>query len=314
MADISTSINGAGRNVKHGSIRFSGSDKVFHILNFIFIICAGAVVLYPLIYSVACSLSSTQAILEHKVFLFPVGFTLESYSAVIHYTLLRSGFMNSIVYTVLNTIVAVILLLLAAYPLSRKDLPYRKYFLLFFLFTMFFNGGMIPNYLLMKNLHLIGSRMALIIGFAFSCYNMIIVKSYFQFTVSPSLLDAAHIDGCNDLKFFMIIVLPISKPIIATMVLFNAVGNWNGYFNAMLYLNEASKYPLQMILRDILFIASMPPEIMKNMDQSKVQSLQNLFEQLRYAVLVVGALPMMILYPFIQKYFIKGIMIGSLKE
>lgn len=314
MTDAGISENRVRLHKKGKVNRLSGSDKIFHILNYITIISVGLIVLYPLVYTVSSSFSSTQAILEHRVVLFPVGFTLESYKAVLNYTLLRSGFMNSVLYTSLNTIVAVTLLLLAAYPLSRKDIPGRKYFLIFFVITMFFNGGMIPNYLLMKNLHLTGSRLALIIGFTFSCYNMIIVKSYFQSTISSSLLDAAHIDGCNDLDFFRIIVLPISKPIIATMVLFNAVGNWNGYFNAMLYLNKPEMYPLQIILRDILFIASMPPEIMNNMDQSRVQSLQNLFEQLRYAVLVVGALPMMILYPFVQKYFIKGVMIGSLKE
>jgi ABC-type glycerol-3-phosphate transport system permease component len=299
---------------KSNAARLSQSDKIFHILNYIILTLVGLIVFYPLVYTVSSSFSSTQAILEHRVILLPVNFTVESYKAVLNYSLLRSGFMNSILYTALNTIVAVTLLLLAAYPLSRKDIPGRKYFLIFFVITMFFNGGMIPNYLLMNNLRLTGTRWALIIAFTFSCYNMIIVKSYFQINISPSLLDAAHIDGCNDLDFFRIIVLPISKPIIATMVLFNAVGNWNGYFNAMLYLNKPEMYPMQIILRDILFIASMPPEIMNNMDQDKVQSLQNLYEQLRYAVLVVGALPMMILYPFVQKYFIKGVMIGSLKE
>lgn len=314
MTGARISVNRSRIRTKHKINRLSGSDKLFHILNYFLLISVGLIVLYPLVFTVSSSFSSTQAILEHKVILLPVEFTLESYKAVFHYALLRSGFMNSVVYTALNTFVSVALLLLAAYPLSRRDIPGRKYFLIFFIITMFFNGGMIPNYLLMKNLHLTGTRMALIIGFAFSCYNMIIVKSYFQSNISSSLLDAAHIDGCNDLDFFRIIVIPISKPIIATMVLFNAVGNWNGYFNAMLYLNKPEMYPLQIILRDILFIASMPPEIVNNMDQSRVQSLQNLFEQLRYAVLVVGALPMMILYPFVQKYFIKGVMIGSLKE
>ena len=314
MTDARISENRVKLHRKSKVVRLSGSDRIFHILNYLILMLVGLTVLYPLVYSVSSSLSSTQAILEHRVILLPVELTLDSYKAVLNYSLLRSGFMNSILYTFLNTFVAVTLLLLAAYPLSRKDLPGRKYFLIFFVITMFFNGGMIPNYLLMKNLHLTGTRSALVIGFAFSCYNMIIVRSYFQSNISSSLLDAAHIDGCNDLDFFRIIVLPISKPIIATMVLFNAVGNWNGYFNAMLYLNKPEMYPMQIILRDILFVASMPPEIMNKMDQSRVQSLQNLFEQLRYAVLVVGALPMMILYPFVQKYFIKGVMIGSLKE
>jgi putative aldouronate transport system permease protein len=228
--------------------------------------------------------------------------------------MITSGFLNSLFYTITNTCVAVVLLLLAGYPLSRKDLPGRKYILLFFVITMFFSGGMIPNYLLMRDLHLVGSRWSMVIAFCFSCYNLIIVKSFLQKSELTSLLDAAHIDGCNDIDFFFRIAIPLAKPIIATMVLFNAVGNWNGYFNAMLYLNKPETYPLQITLRDILFIASMPPEMYNKLDLTKVQSLQNLFLQLRYAVLVVGALPMMILYPFVQKYFIKGVMIGSLKE
>lgn len=248
------------------------------------------------------------------MFLLPVDFTLESYKAVLNYSLLISGFFNSLLYAACSTAVAVSLLLLAAYPLSRKDLPGRRYFLFFFMVTMFFNGGTIPNYMLMRSLNLTGKRFGLIIAFLFSCYNMVIVKSYFQSSLPEDLLDAAHIDGCNDLKFFFQMAIPLAKPVIAVVTLFNVVGIWNGYFNAMLYLTDPQMYPLQMILRDILFIASMPPEIANSLDQSKVQSLQNLLEQLRYAVLVVGALPMMVMYPFVQRYFIKGMMIGSLKE
>lgn len=289
-------------------------DKIFHVINTFVLIFAGAIVLIPLLHAVACSFSSTQAIIQGRVFIWPVDFTLDSYKAVLNYSLLMSGFLNSVLYAAGSTLFTIILLLLAAYPLSRKDLPGRKFILLFFVVTMFFGGGTIPNYMLMRNLHLTGSRFGLMIAFLFSCYNMIIVKSYFQSSIADDLLDAAHIDGCNDLYFFIKMAVPLAKPVIAVMVLFSVVGSWNSYFNAMLYLTDSSMYPLQMILRDILFVASMPPEMANKLDPSLIHNMQNLLEQLRYAVLVVGALPMMVMYPFVQKYFIKGMMIGSLKE
>jgi ABC-type glycerol-3-phosphate transport system permease component len=224
------------------------------------------------------------------------------------------AFANSLFYVAGGTVISVILLLLSAYPLSRRDLPGRKFFTVFFVVTMFFNGGLIPNYILMRNLNLIGSRWALIVGFMFSCYNMIIVQSYFQSSLPAGLLDAAQIDGCNDLRFFLIIALPLAVPVIAVMVLFYAVWIWNSYFNGVLYLTDPSTFSFQMVLRDILFVAQMPQELLMSMDPQRYQNMQNILQQLRYAILVVGALPMMVLYPFIQKYFIRGMMIGSLKE
>ncbi|MDR1901675.1 MAG: carbohydrate ABC transporter permease [Treponema sp.] len=305
----------AGR-VKYQSSgnRHTAGDKTFYIAAFTWLGLAGFLVLYPMIYVIACSFSSTQAIISGRVFLWPVDVSLAAYKAVFEYHLLRTGFLNSLLYVAGGTATAVTLLLLAAYPLSRRDLPGRKFFQVFFVVTMFFNGGIIPNYILMRNLHFIGSRWALIIPFLFSCYNMIIVKSFFQNSLPPGLLDAAHIDGCGDTQFFFSIALPLAAPVISVMVLFNAVGNWNGYFRAMMYLTKSSTYNFQQVLRDILFIAQMPPDMLAAMDPNRVEQLQNLLEQLRYAVLVVGALPMMLLYPFIQKYFIRGMMIGSLKE
>jgi ABC-type glycerol-3-phosphate transport system permease component len=166
----------------------------------------------------------------------------------------------------------------------------------------------------MNNLHLVGSRWALVIGIGFSCYNMIIVKSYFQTSIAQGLLEAAHIDGCGDVRFFFTIAIPLAVPVIAVIVLFNAVGIWNSYFNGIIYLNKSSDFNFQMVLRDILFVAQMPPEMLSSIDPALQQQMRSLLQQLRYSVLVVGALPMMLLYPFIQKYFIKGMMIGSLKE
>jgi ABC-type glycerol-3-phosphate transport system permease component len=179
---------------------------------------------------------------------------------------------------------------------------------------MFFGGGIIPTYMLMRSLHLIGSRLSLIIGAGFSCYNMIIVKTYFQTSLPVELLDAAHIDGCGDIPFFFRIAIPLATPVIAVMVLFNAVGIWNGYFGGMLYLTKSETFNFQMILRDILFVAQMPPELVSSMDPNHLANMRNLLQQLKYSVLVIGALPMMLLYPFIQQYFIKGMLLGSIKE
>jgi ABC-type glycerol-3-phosphate transport system permease component len=213
-----------------------------------------------------------------------------------------------------GTTVAVVLVLLAAYPLSRRDLPDRKLFQVYFLITMFFGGGIIPSYILVMNLGLIGSRWSMMLCFMYSCYNMIIVKSYFQTSLPAGLLDAAHIDGCGDVRFFFTIAVPLATPVIAVMILFNAVGIWNGYFSGIMYLTKANTYNFQMVLRDILFAATMPQEVLNYMDPDKLQQARSMLLQLRYSVLVIGALPMMILYPFIQKYFIRGMLIGSLKE
>jgi multiple sugar transport system permease protein/putative aldouronate transport system permease protein len=296
------------------SRRTSNSDKAFHFFCTLFLAIAGLAVFYPLLYTVSCSFSATEAIVQGRVFLWPVDFSVKAYRSVFGYALLKTSFFNSLFYVAGGTVVSVTLLLLAAYPVSRKDMPGRKILQTFYVITMFFNGGIIPNYILMRDLNLIGSRWALIIAFMFSCYNMIIVKSYFQHSIPDGLLDAAHIDGCGDVQFFFIIALPLAVPVVAVMVLFNAVNIWNGYFSGMMYLTKPETFNFQMVLRDIMFVAQMPAEMLNAMDQNRIANMRNMLQQLRYAVLVVGALPMMLLYPFIQKYFIRGMMIGSLKE
>jgi multiple sugar transport system permease protein/putative aldouronate transport system permease protein len=290
------------------------SDRVFHFFCTLFLVVAGLVVFYPLLYAVSCSFSDTDAIVQGRVFLWPVDFSVKAYKSVFKYDLLKTSFFNSLFYVAGGTTVSVILLLLAAYPVSRKDMPGRKALQTFYVVTMFFNGGIIPNYILMRDLNLIGSRLSLIVAFMFSCYNMIIVKSYFQHSIPDGLLDAARIDGCGDVQFFFTIALPLAVPVTAVMVLFNAVSIWNGYFNGMMFLTKPETFSFQMVLRDIMFVAQMPAEMLAAMDPNRVALMRNMLQQLRYAVLVVGALPMMLLYPFIQKYFIRGMMIGSLKE
>ena len=295
-------------------VGLNASDKLFHLICNIWLVLSGLIVLYPLIYVVSCSISDTDAILSGRVILWPVDISAGAYKRAFEHPLLIKSFFNSLLYVAGGTVVAVTLILLAAYPLSRRDFPDRKIIQTYFVITMFFGGGLIPGYLLMRNLHLVGSRLALIVGAGFSCYNMIIIKTYFQNSLPPGLLDAAHIDGCGDLRFFFEFALPLSVPVIAVMVLFNAVGIWNSYFSGLLYLSNPDTFNFQQVLRDILFIASVSQEQLTNMDPNEIAERLNLMYQLRYAVLVIGAFPMMLLYPFIQKYFIKGMMIGSLKE
>jgi ABC-type glycerol-3-phosphate transport system permease component len=296
------------------TLRFSLADKVFQAVCITLLGFAGIVVLYPLIYVISCSFSATDAIVTGKVFLWPVDITLDAYKAILNYSMLPIGFLNSLIYVAGGTVVAVSLVLLAGYAMSRKELPFRKIIQTFFVITMFFGGGLIPGYILMMRLHLVGSRWSQIIAVGFSCYNMIIVKSYFQTSLPQGLLDAARVDGCGDIQFFFRIALPLAAPVIAVMVLFNAVGIWNGYFSGLLYLSRPALYNFQMVLRDILLAANLPPEMMMNIDPRQLAIMTRILQQLKYSVLVVGAMPMMILYPFIQKYFIRGMMIGSLKE
>ena len=295
------------------SVINSSSDRWFHILNYAILTLFTLIVLYPLVFVVSCSLSSAYAVISNKVWLWPVNFSMDSYKAIIRHPLLLSGYGNAMLYTVFGTAVSVVLLLTAAYPLSRKNLPGRGFFTVYFLLTMFFNGGTIPNYILVLQMRLKDSRLALIIPFMFSAYTMIIVRTYFSTTIPPELNDSAQIDGCTDIRFFFRIALPLSGPVIAVVTLMHAVGNWNGFYRALLYLNTASKFPLQLVLRDILFISQMPMDVLSRIDDSKLTELTNAMELLKYSVIVVAAVPVMILYPFIQRYFVKGMMIGSVK-
>ena len=288
-------------------------DRSFHITNFAVLTLLGLIVHYPLVYVVACSFSSAYAVVTNQVWLWPVEFTLDGYKAVFDHNLLMSGYANSLLYMVAGTTVNIILLVLTAYPLSRKDMPGRMMFVMYFTFTMFFNGGTIPNYLLVRNMGMLNSRWALIIPFAFSAYNMIIVRTFFSSNIPNELLEAAEIDGCTDIGFFFRIALPLAKPVIAVMVLFHGIGHWNGYMRALLYLSDSSKYTLQLVLRDILILANMPADVMAQLGDAKLEELSNAMELLKYSVIVVGSLPVLILYPFVQKYFVKGVMIGSVK-
>ncbi len=291
----------------------TAGDRSFYITTYAVLTFLTLIVLYPLIYVISASFSSAYAVATKQVWLYPVHFTLDGYKAVFRHSMIMQSFLNSTLYTLGGTAVNVCLLMLAAYPLSRRAFPGKNLIALYFTFTMFFSGGIIPNYLLVKDLGMINSRLALIIPFGFSAYNMIIVKTYFQSNIPNEMLEAANIDGCSNIRFFFRMALPLAKPVIAVMVLFNGVGHWNGFMRGLLYLNDPNKYTLQQVLRDILMLSKISADQLSMISDDQLVEMTNAMELIKYSVIVVGALPMMVLYPFVQKYFTKGMMIGAVK-
>lgn len=291
-------------------IRDTGLDLVFIILLYFLLTLILAVLLYPLIFVFSASISDPSAIMAGKVVLFPVGFSLEAYQAILDYDLIWVGFSNSLFYTVAGTVVNLFVTILAGYALSRKDLVGRNFFMFLFAFTMLFNGGIVPTYLVVNQLGLINTRWALIIPQALSVWNLIITVTYFRTSIPPELLEAAQLDGCSDFQYLARVVIPLSAPIVAVLALFYAVGHWNEYFSALLYLNKQEMYPLQIMLRNILVQNQIDFTMI---DISAFAARQAMRELLKYALIVVASVPVLLIYPFVQRYFIKGIMIGAIK-
>lgn len=287
-------------------------DKFVYFVNYILLGILLITILYPLIYVVSASFSSGEALASGKVRLFPVEPTLLSYKTVFEYDAIWVGFLNSIIYTVVGTVVSMVLTLLAAYPLSRDDFKGKKVLSSIFLFTMMFSGGLIPTYMLVKNLGLMNTMWSIILPTAVSAYNVIVARTFFNQTIPKELLEASQMDGCSDFRFFSQIVIPLSKPIVAVLCLWIAISLWNGYFNPLIYINEESKYPLQLVLRRILLMSQVN-FANANIDPARVAANRYLSQMLQYSTIIISSLPLMILYPFIQKYFVKGVMIGSVK-
>ena len=294
-------------NKKRTRIR---DDVGFNIVNYTILTVILLIVAYPLIYIVSASFSSTAAVMANRVWLWPVEPSLKGYEAVFNNKDILTGFGNSIFYTLAGTFVNLVVTLAAAYPLSRKKLYGRSKLMGFFLFTMFFSGGMIPTYLMVKNLGLYNTMWAVILVGTVSVYNIIVARTFMQNTIPEELYEAASMDGCGDIRVFFKMVLPLSAPILAVLVLFYGVNFWNSYFNGLIYLSERSAYPLQMFLREIL-LNNMADSMIDTagMDISKFM----VGESIKYAVIIVSSVPMLVLYPFLQKFFVKGVMIGAVK-
>ena len=292
----------------------SGTDRIFVFINTMFLIFVLLIVLYPLIYTISASFSNPDILNAGKVWLLPKGFTFDGYRRVLQDAEIWTGYGNTILYTLLGTSVNIFLTLTAAYPLSRKEFYGRNVFTALFTFTMFFSGGLIPNFILVKQLHMYNTFWALIIPAAVSMYYIIITRTFFQSSIPVGLYDAASIDGCSNVRQFFTIVLPLSAPIIAVMSLFYGVGHWNSYFSAMIYLSDRNKYPLQLVLREILVVNQMSDAMMMTGEQADYMAKQvKVAELVKYSVMIVSSLPLLVVYPFLQRFFVKGMLVGAIK-
>ncbi len=290
--------------------RLTRFDRIVIRINAILLGLSLFIFLIPIINVLSNSFSDAQAVMSGHVTLLPVDFTLESYSKAFSNKDVLTGYYNSIFYTTVGTIINLSVTIAAAYPLSRKVFYGRGFFMAIFTFTMFFSGGMIPSYLLIKNLGLLDTRLSMLLPVALNVMNMIIARTFFQSSIPNDLYDCASLDGASDMQVLFRVVLPLSKPILAVLTLYYAVAHWNSFFNGLIYLDSGKLFPLQLILREYLFAGVDSMELTDNEQFMKALAEK---EVLKYSLIVVGSLPVIILYPFIQKYFNKGIMIGSLK-
>ena len=295
---------------KHHPIRDTLGDRLFYAGCYLITALFMLAVLYPLVYILSASFSSAEAITSGRMWLYPVDFSLMGYKYILKYDAIWLGYRNTLFYTFAGTLINVAMTMTCAYGLSRRGMRGRRFFTMLFTFTMIFSGGMIPNYLLMKNLKILNTVWCMLLPGAISAYNLIVAKTFIENSIPGDLLEAARIDGCSDVRFFFSIVLPLSKAILAVLLLMYAAAHWNAYFNAFLYLTDKKLYPLQIFLRQILVQSNMSADMLDPEAMAQMQTLQQI---LKYAVIVVSTAPMLCLYPFVQKYFRQGVMIGSIK-
>jgi putative aldouronate transport system permease protein len=293
------------------SIQDSRGDKIFTTLNYIFLSIILILILYPLIYTLSASFSAPTAVISGKVTLFPVDFTLVGYQKIFEYPTLIKGMLNSLFYTIVGSAVSVVLTLLAAYPLTRKDLPGRRFLTILFFFPMLFSGGLIPFYLVVRDLGLVNTRLALIIPTALSVWNLIITISFLRASIPDELYEAAQIDGCSDIGYLIKIVLPLAKSLLAVLFLVYAVAQWNQYFISLIFQTNPDLAPLQIVLRNILILNKVDLGMMA--DVRSLAEQQALQEQLKFSSIVVASVPVLLLYPFVQRYFVHGLTIGAIK-
>ena len=296
-------------------VKESRADKAFDVTLFIILTLILIIVAYPLYFVIIASISDPQAVSGGDVTFLPVGFSLDGYAEVFKDTRVMRSFVNYIFYTTVGTCINLIVTIPTAYTLSRRQFAGKKFVTFFYMVTMFVSGGMIPTYLVVKNMQMLDTMWSLIVPGAMSVYNMIVARTFFESSLPEELFEAATVDGCGHTKFFFKIALPLSKAIIAIMVLYYGIGHWNNYFSALLYMKTEDKYPLQLVLRSILIsneanlsMAVTTPEM-----QAALQEQQALVDLMKYSLIIVSSIPVMILYPFIQKHFVKGVMIGSVK-
>lgn len=295
---------------KKRRVKESKGDRIYYIITYIILGLLAAIVIYPLYFIVIASFSSTDAVLAGKVFFYPVDIDFTGYVKVFQRSDIWIGYANTIWYTVAYTALSVAFTLTAAWALSRKTLPFRKFWMFFFTLTMFFGGGLIPFYNVVSSLNMVNTPWAIILPGTVSAWNLFMAKTFFQTGVSDSIIEAAEIDGANRLRLFVSVILPISMPIVAVLTLYYAIGQWNSYFNAMIFLQDEKMYPLQLVLKEILTAS----ESTTGGSGETILEQFRLANQLKYVSVIISSLPVFLLYPFVQKYFAQGVLVGSLKD
>ena len=293
-----------------GPIKQSAGDRVFNIVNAIIMTLITIAIVYPLYYVLLASITDPTVVNTGKLLLYPEAPFFEGYERAFNYAPLWTGYKNTLIYTFVGTIISLVCTIPAGYALSRVDLPGRRVIMFLFTFTMFFNGGIVPLYLVVQNLHIYDTIWAVVLPVAVSVYNLIVCRSFFDTGIPIEMLEAARIDGCNDFVFFFRIVIPLSSTIIAVMCLFYATAMWNQFFNPLMFLSGQDKMPLQVVLRNLV-LSNQVNSITSNAQEIAMR--QRLAEQLKYCIVVLAAAPLLIVYPFLQKYFAKGVMVGAVK-
>ena len=302
-------------NMKTKPVKRCREDVIFDTAIFIILTLILFVVAYPLYWVIISSFSDPTAVSAGKVLLRPIGFTLKGYAEVFKNSQVMRGFFNSIVITFVGVCVNLAVTLPTAYALSRDNFSGKKPITIFYMITMFFGGGMIPTYLVVKNMQLLNTIWALVLPGCLSVYNMIVARTFFKSNISEELYEAGEIDGCTQSRFFFQIALPLSKAIIAIMVLYYGVGHWNSYFSALLYISDQDKYPLQLVLRNILITnqTALSQTATTAAARAALQEQQQLIDVMKYSLIIISSVPVLIMYPLVQKHFVKGVMIGSVK-
>ena len=287
-----------------------GSNIFFYTINNFILLLLAFIVLYPLYFIIIASISDPDAVLAGKVFLYPVNITFSGFSKILEKSDVWRGYLNTIIYTILTVVISLLVTIPAGWALSRKNLLFRKAFMIYFIIPMFFGGGLIPFYNVMSSLHLVNTIWAIILPSVLSVWNLFMTKTFFESSIPNSLIEAAKIDGAGHFRTFITVVIPLAKPIIAVMALYYAIGQWNSYFNAMIFLQNEKLYPLQLVLKEILLAA----ESTVGGSGETILEQYRLATQIKYVSVIVSSIPVLMLYPFVQKYFEQGVMIGSLKE
>lgn len=301
------------KGIVKSRVEKSYSDKIFDVVNLIVMCVLLLIFIWPMWFVLIASFSDPNQLWLGNVILWPKGFTLEAYEKLLEYTDIWTGYKNTILYTVVGTLVNLILTVTLAYPLSRKDFLPRKFIMIMLVITMYFSGGLIPTYLVVKNLGMVNNFWAMIIPGAISTYNVLVVRTYFLNSIPNELHEAAKLDGANNLQFFGKIALPLAKPVVAVVGLYYAVGHWNDYYTALIYLYDKEKFPLTCFLKNLIIDTSTAMQGSFGSSASEMESMIRLAQSLKYSTIIAAVIPMLIVYPFVQKFFVKGVMIGSIK-